>query len=68
MKKYYGVMCCEIDGSLEDLEVWADSKPAHEQSGFFFAKWTDSKEKRDRLKEYLKNAIEKKRNVVKDVL
>ena len=59
--RYYGVMCCEFDGSLEDLEVETDFKPNHEQSGFFFAKWAETAEKRDKIKEYLKKAIEEYR-------
>jgi len=57
--KYYGVMCCIFDGSLEDLEV-DFYKPAHEDCGwFFFAKWFDTKEKRDKVKEYLRKTIKK---------
>ena len=59
--QYYGVMCCELSGDLDDLECEADFKPSHESCGFSFAKWTDTKEKRDKIKEYLKVQIEEYR-------
>ena len=60
---YYGVMCCELDGDLQDLEVECDFKPAHEQVGFSFAKWFETKEKRDKVKEYLRRKINEKNNI-----
>jgi hypothetical protein len=59
--KWYGVMCCEMDGSLENLECEADYKPTHETSGFFFAKWFNKPEDRDKTKEYLRKVIEERR-------
>ena len=57
--KYYGVMCCELTGSLDDLECEADYKPTTEYCGFSFAKWAETIEKRDKIKEYLRQEITK---------
>ena len=56
--KYYGVMCSELTGDLDNLECEAEYKPAHETCGFSFAKWFESEEKRDKVKEFLRQKIE----------
>lgn len=56
--KWYGVMCCELDGSLENLECEADFKPTHEKAGlFFWVKWFKTIEQRDKVKEFLAKRI-----------
>lgn len=69
--KYYGVMCCELDGSLEDIDVEADFKPNHEQVGFSFVKWFKTHEARDKTRQYLSEQIAiyriNRRNHEKDI-
>jgi hypothetical protein len=58
--KYYGLMICMIDGSIEDLECEADYKPTTEDAGWFgMAKWTKSIEEREKLRAYLQTTIKK---------
>ena len=60
MTHYYGVMVSELTGDVDDLEVDSkEEKPTTEWAGrFTFAKWFNTAEKRDKVKAYLKKAIE----------
>lgn len=55
--KYYGFMVCELDGNVEKLECDCDFKPAHETSGFSYAKWFTDEEKRNNSMNFAINTI-----------
>ena len=61
MIKNYGFMVCEFDGDIEDLYCETEEpKPTTEFCGFSYAKWFDTEEKRNSVREYSRKAIEEK--------
>lgn len=63
MTKYFGFMVCEFSGEVENLkDVETDYKPAHETAGFFaYAKWFLDEKKRDEIKAFTIQEINKLR-------
>lgn len=63
MIKYFGFMVCEITGDIDNLFCETDYKPAHETAGFFaYAKWFIDEKKRDEIKEFTIQEINKIRS------
>ena len=57
--KYYGFMVNELTGEIDNLQCDVDYKPAHEICGFSFAKWFETEVKRDKVKSYIGQEINK---------
>ena len=57
--QYYGFMVSELTGEFDDLKCNCEWKPPHETCGLSFAKWFETKEKRDKTKRYIINQIKK---------
>ncbi len=66
--KYYGFMVSELTGEVDNLECDVDYKPAHESCGFSFAKWFESEEKRDKIKQYTQDRIKEVQRMNKEII
>ena len=55
----YGFMVCELTGEVTDLKTEAKYKPTTERCGFAYAKWFDTIEQRDKIKDFTIQEIKK---------